>query len=197
MRTCVGCRRTDESEHMIRLVADESGEVVIDLAGGAFGRGAWVHARPECLLHANSRALSRSFRQRIDTEPAQLFSRVRAAAHRRVESLLASARLSGKTAAGSDAVRERLEEGDVCLIVVASDAKAAAASLPPGAHGKALVWGSKVELGRALGRGETGVVAVLDAGLARALSRAIALSKIEASQVEAATPLPSASVEIR
>ena len=38
MRTCVGCRKEDESESMIRLVLGDDGQVAVDLAGRAFGR---------------------------------------------------------------------------------------------------------------------------------------------------------------
>jgi len=76
---------------------------------------------------------------------------------------------------------EALDRGEVELVVVAKDARAAA-DLPAVAaavqsdHG--LVFGTKAELGTALGRPETGVVAILDQGISASLKRATALLEL-------------------
>ena len=51
-RTCIGCRRTDSPDRMVRLVAD-GGRVVP--GAGLPGRGAWIHPDPDCLTAADRR----------------------------------------------------------------------------------------------------------------------------------------------
>lgn len=181
MRTCVGCRNEDESEAMIRLVLGDEGAIVVDLAGRSFGRGAWVHPRTECLAQAARGGLARSFKTKVTASPAGLLSEVRQAADRKVEALLSAARGAGRLAPGSDVARAECEAGRAKLLVVATDARAAADQGfvgVAGSRGMAMVWGTKERIGRAVARPETAVVAVTDDGLARAMAQAIALSVV-------------------
>ncbi|MSS46491.1 YlxR family protein [Cutibacterium sp. WCA-380-WT-3A] len=62
-RTCVGCRRVDDSANMRRYVLID-GVVVADLTGHAQGRGAYVHRVDECWKRAVANGFARSFRAR-------------------------------------------------------------------------------------------------------------------------------------
>jgi len=68
-RTCVGCGErasaTRGEDGLIRLILGPGGEIAVDARGGGFGRGAHVHARPECLRRAVERGLSRSAKARV------------------------------------------------------------------------------------------------------------------------------------
>jgi ribosomal protein L7Ae-like RNA K-turn-binding protein len=166
---------------MIRLVLGEDGALGVDLAGRAFGRGAWVHPRPDCLGRAARGGMERSFKQRVGTNVPELLGNVRAAANRRVEALIASARRAGSAAPGTDVARAAVEDGRATLVVVASDGRAAAQEsyvTRAAAAGKAVVWGTKEILGRATGRPDTAVVAILDRGFSEAILRSTALSFI-------------------
>jgi ribosomal protein L7Ae-like RNA K-turn-binding protein len=166
---------------MIRLVLGDDGGLGVDLRGRAFGRGAWVHPRVDCLSRAVTGGVDRSFRRHVATDARVLFADVRAAADRRVEALVASARRAGHAAAGSDVSEAAVREGRAAILVVAADARAAAQAsfvMQAAGAGKAVVWGTKEQLGRATGRPDTAVVAILDRGLADAVVRAAALSKI-------------------
>jgi predicted RNA-binding protein YlxR (DUF448 family) len=185
-RTCVGCRETADPEELLRLVHGPEGEVVPDLAGGAFGRGAWVHPRPECLSRAVPKGLERALKAKGVADVAAVSSLVRASAARRLLGLLSSARRARKAAAGTTAVKEALDRGEVRLVLVATDARAAANA--PWIEekirlGTALPFSTKAELGSLLGLEEVGVVAVLDDGLARAIERAWALAHLPESRV--------------
>ena len=48
IRTCVGCRSTDAQAHLVRL-AKVDGRAVPDVRRRLPGRGAYVHARAECI----------------------------------------------------------------------------------------------------------------------------------------------------
>lgn len=181
MRTCMGCRKEDSPEALIRLVLGEGGELLVDLAGRAFGRGGWVHARPACLVHAARGGAAKSFKAEVSSDVRALFAAVRAAADHRVEALLGAARGAQKVAAGTDAADGAFGRGEARLCLLAEDARASAQAgflARAGASGKVSVWGTKERVGRALGRPETAVVAILDEGLAEAIARAIALSSL-------------------
>jgi predicted RNA-binding protein YlxR (DUF448 family) len=173
----VGCRETTAPDELVRFVLGPDGELVPDLKGGSFGRGAWVHPRPECLERA-PKGFCRSFSSNVRVTSGELGQLLRSAAERRTLSLLASAQGAKRVVLGKAAVEEALALGHVRLLVVATDARAAIESREVQAAiaaGRAVAFGTKQSLGDALGREELGVLGILDAGLARALSRAIGL----------------------
>jgi ribosomal protein L7Ae-like RNA K-turn-binding protein len=183
---------------MIRLVLGDDGGLAVDLAGRAFGRGAWVHPRPECIEKAARGGIERSFKQRVGTEVPELFRRVRSAADRRVEALIASAKRAGSVAAGADVARAAVEEGRALSLVLTQDAKATSKEafvLHLASAGKVVIWGTKEILGRATGRPDTAVVAILDRGLSDAIVRSAALSFIP--EPDARRSMGQAVVEVR
>ena len=195
VRTCAGCRGVESPERMVRFVLAPEGQVLPDLAGGAFGRGAWVHPDPACLGKAAPRGLARSFRAPVTTDAAALQAARGRAALRRVSGLVIAARRAKKLAVGGAAVEQALAAGEAALVVVASDARAAAEL--PGvsgaiASGRAVAFGSKDFLGELIGRSEVGVVAVLDEGLADEIARMIAMAHLPPSSESV-----SASTEAR
>jgi len=65
VRTCIGCRKTDAREKLVRLVksASETGEpeALVDLRRRMPGRGAWLHPSTKCLqLALKRRAIGRA-----------------------------------------------------------------------------------------------------------------------------------------
>jgi ribosomal protein L7Ae-like RNA K-turn-binding protein len=101
------------------------------------------------------------------------------AADRRIEGLLAGARRGKHAISGSDVVRAAYRDGSAVLVVVASDA-AAAAKLPEVqeaiSQGKAIAWSNKQRLGAIFGRDEVAVCAVLHEGVAKAICSARAMA---------------------
>lgn len=189
-RTCVGCRESTAPSELVRLVLGPEGQVVPDLAGGAQGRGAWVHARPTCIERAAPRGLSKSYKAEVTVTPASLVADLRAAARRRVTSLLGAASGARKLAIGATPVKEELAAGTVCLLVVATDARAAVESREVAraiSDGLAVAWGTKAELGAATRRNEAGVIGVLDSGFASALRHGIELCLMPEPKVRLST----------
>jgi predicted RNA-binding protein YlxR (DUF448 family) len=132
-RTCAGCGRQSSvasaRSEMLRIVVTES-EVVFDLAGGAFGRGAYVHPQADCLAKAPRgllRAFGRGSRPREGEgaggaapgeralsgpiDAADLGARLVAACTQRMTGLLMAARRLGAVAIGSEAARDALARG--------------------------------------------------------------------------------------
>ena len=67
VRTCVGCRQTDDQSALVRLTAVGT-DLRVDGTKRAMGRGAYVHPRSECLAGAQKGGFSRSFRRAIPRE---------------------------------------------------------------------------------------------------------------------------------
>ena len=181
-RTCVGCKSAESQAELVRLIVAPEGDVVVDLAGGAFGRGAWVHVAPECLQKAAPAGLSRSFHREIKLTSAELCDRLALAGERRAQGLVLAARRSRKLEFGGAAVEEAVLAHRAELVLVACDARAAAEFnwlVPLIASGRALAFGSKAAFGKWLGRSETALLAITDPGIARETKQAISLTMLE------------------
>jgi len=166
---------------MVRVVLGLAGAVAVDLAGSHFGRGAWLHPRPLCVSRAAPRGLARSFRSEITTTALELTQLLQNAADGRATGLVSAAARGRHVALGSTAVKEALNSGAARLVVVAKDARAAAAAPwieQTVAEGHAVAWGTKELLGAATGRGEVAVLAILDSGIASALAAAIEIAQM-------------------
>jgi predicted RNA-binding protein YlxR (DUF448 family)/ribosomal protein L7Ae-like RNA K-turn-binding protein len=178
-RTCVGCRTAEPAGGLVRLVLDPEGDLLVDPKGGSFGRGAWLHARPDCVRRGVPGGIARTLKATVRATPEAVADRLRAAGRRRLEGLLAAAMGAKKLAVGSGAVEEAAQRGEVRLVFVANDARAAASSsavLGLVEKGRALPLLTKEELGTLFGRAEVGVAGVLDEGLAVSLREAAELS---------------------
>ncbi len=71
-RTCIGCRRREDQNLLVRLALDpttETRSVTVDLRRRLPGRGAWLHPDADCLQAAlKRRALHRAFRGPVDAD---------------------------------------------------------------------------------------------------------------------------------
>ena len=165
-RTCVGCGEHVDAAELVRLVVADD-EVVFDLAGGAFGHGAHVHARPACLAAA-PRGLSRAFKREISLKADELGRRLVAASDRRMTGLLLAARRTRVLAVGTDEALGALRRG-AALAIVAVDAGVVAKSREVEqavSEGRAIAWMSKADLGATLGEKTVAICAVRHAGIA-------------------------------
>lgn len=184
-RTCIGCRSAASRADLVRMVAGPDGEVIFDLSGGAFGRGAWSHPTENCLRRAakvlrqggNKAALA--LQPDADTVGLEsLLSTLDEAANRRAKGLLSAAHRAGHLALGGDAAAEKFAVGHARLVVIATDARAAGRESwleTAVASGLVVGWSSKAELGALVGRNELAVFVVTDEGLARSLRKVLAL----------------------
>ena len=117
----------------------------------------------------------------VQTSAADFAAALRAQAERRAFALIGAAFRARKAAAGTTAVRDAFTAGLVKLVLVAGDARAAAETPTVEAlvkSGQARGFGSKELLGRAIGRPETGVIAILDDGISTALLHTLAVAEL-------------------
>jgi predicted RNA-binding protein YlxR (DUF448 family) len=190
-RQCAGCAKRDFADALVRVVLDPAdGSLAVDLADSRFGRGAHVHASKECAQKALRGGFAKVFKCKVEGTLESLAEQILVAADRRIEGLLAGARRGKLAISGADVVRAAYREGTAALVVVASDA-AAAAKFPEiqdaVAVGKAIGWSNKQRLGAIFGRDEVAVCAVLHEGVAKAIgsARLMALPFAGAARSEA------------
>ena len=120
-RTCIATRETHPRAALLRFVLAPGGEVVFDLKGDLPGRGAWVKPARDALEEAiGRRAFSRAFRAQVKV-PADLPERVVAQLREAAVSTLSMARKAGEAVAGFEKVREALRDGDVAVLLEATD----------------------------------------------------------------------------
>jgi predicted RNA-binding protein YlxR (DUF448 family)/ribosomal protein L7Ae-like RNA K-turn-binding protein len=196
-RTCVGCGLREDAAAMVRLVVAED-EVAFDLAGGSFGRGAHVHARPDCLAKA-PRGLARAFKREVRLDAVELAGRLTLACERRMTGLLLAARRAGSLAIGADAARSALRRG-APLVVVAVDAGTIAQSSEVSravTDGCAVAWKTKTELGTLLGEEAVAICAVTDPGIASELKDARAAADAAATTTREGAECSSRRPEAR
>lgn len=176
-RTCVGCREALPQTELVRLALAEGEPFVVpDLRGTLPGRGAWVMPRRECVVAAVKKGgLARAAKRAVPITPEELLNRLTQAYTRRIEGLLASARRTRAVALGTDAVREAMAKHQVSLLMIANDAAGRRDELLRAAERlerRAVLYGTKAELGAAFDRKELGVLALLDRGIANEICSA-------------------------
>ncbi len=177
-RLCVGCGQRSAPEELVRVVLGPEGQVAVDMAGGAFGRGAHVHPARSCMMQACRAGLARAFKQKVVATPEDLGAQIVAGCERRVAGLLLGARRANQLAVGADAAIEALGRG-APLLLLATDAATIAKRAEvarAAADGKAVAFGTKQRLGELLGKDEIAVVAVLHAGIADSVSSSVRLA---------------------
>lgn len=168
-RTCVGCGKRAEPEGMVRLVLGPAGEIAVDAAGGAFGRGAHVHPAVDCIERAARGGLSRAFKKDVRADAKELGAAIREAYERRAVGLVLGARRAGHLELGADAAADAMKTG-APLVVLATDAGNVAKRFDAAiAAGRAACFGTKAALGEVFGTGETAVFAVRHSGVAQVL----------------------------
>lgn len=171
-RTCAGCRQRDARSALLRFAVTRGApELVPDPRRRLPGRGVSVHPSRDCVRLAVERG---GFARALGTKPAvgvdSLCAQAAAQYARRFGGLLLAARRSGALAVGTEAVRRALASAAPPLLLVAEDAAGRRQEIAEQAArlgGHCVVFGTKEELGRLLGRDEVGVLAILDEGLAR------------------------------
>lgn len=197
VRTCIGCRAAATRAELVRMVASPDGDVLFDLSGGAFGRGAWSHPTESCLRRA-AKVLRQGGNKAVLTLPSvpeqdgfdRLLTALDEAANRRAKGLISAAYRGGYLALGGDASAEKYALGHARLVVIATDARSAKKENwieTAITSGLVVGWSSKAELGALVGRDELAILVVTDEGLARSLRNVLALSTPVTSRLAGAS----------
>jgi predicted RNA-binding protein YlxR (DUF448 family)/ribosomal protein L30E len=181
------------------MVMGPDGQVAFDLAGGAIGRGAWVHPTEACLRKA-SKSTARSLHADGSEDVESLMLALAKAAQRRAIGLVSAAHRAQHAAIGGDACKEAFLSGKARLTILAVDARAASREAwisTAAEQGTLVAWATKAELGAIVGREELAIMVVTDVGLAQSLLRVMMLmtpvtSRLAKANHEATTAAISA-----
>jgi predicted RNA-binding protein YlxR (DUF448 family) len=176
-RTCVACGAKKDNDELVRVTVAPDGSPIVDWRGNLGGRGAHVCPSTGCLTQAMvGKKLGRSLKCEVRYGAANgLVLQLCTALERQLETLLRSGTGARRMAMGNDAALEAVGVGKAVLLLVANDSAglerygtlAAAAGVP------LRRYLDKAQLGAQLGRVPTGVVAVLEPSLAKAIIRAL------------------------
>jgi predicted RNA-binding protein YlxR (DUF448 family) len=166
----------EEDRGGVEVAGGRAHEIAVDLAGGAFGRGAHVHATEGCVAKACAVGFSKAFRCRVAADPEKLSEDVARAASGRIEGLLLGARRAGLLAFGEEAKGSSAHETP--LFIVACDAGPSALGGPlrqAVADGRVLPFGTKESLGKLFSRELVALVAVRHESVAQEIRKANSL----------------------
>jgi len=174
-RTCVGCRAHEERTKLLRFVHVPSHvpAMVPDFTERLGGRGIWLHARGACLKRAVRGGFARALRQQVDVDFAELRTLASGQIERRLRGLLMAAQRRRAVALGTDATRLALAACAAHLLLVAKDAAGRRDELVSHATERSvpvIELSTKDELGRLTGKDSLGLLAVLDAQIAREIA---------------------------
>lgn len=180
IRTCIGCRESDQRDAFLRLaLKGDPPRVVPDLERRLMGRGAAIHPRRACFTAAlKQRAFRRAWMREVVVTGDELIAKAEEQYRGRIEALLKTARRGRSVAVCTETVREAIQTRRAELIVVAADAAGCASEAAEQSvlHGNQIAFfGTEKSLGRLFGLGATAaVVALFDRALAQELTRAAA-----------------------
>jgi len=175
-RSCITCRIKGAKGELLRIAEGPEGPV-LDYLEKLPGRGAYVCPRAACIKKAlEPGALSRAFKKKSAGPDVEGFvSDVRAAADRKVRSLLGMARRSGRMAYGRDSSVRALKSAPGGLLLAAEDmAGATLKKLERELQGLDYMlfrYGDKESLGTLAGTRPVGMLYISDEGFVSALVR--------------------------
>jgi predicted RNA-binding protein YlxR (DUF448 family) len=173
----VACGVKKDNDELVRVTVAPDGSPIVDWRENLGGRGAHVCPSAPCLTQAMvGKKLGRSLKCEVRYGSGNdLVLQLCMALDRQLETLVRSGSGARRMAMGNDAALEALRSGKALLMLVAKDSAgleryttlAAASGVP------LRQLSDKAQLGAQLGRVPTGVVAVLEPGLAKAIIRAL------------------------
>jgi len=162
-RSCIACRQKAGPSDLIRLVADPSGVVQVDLRGRLPGRGAWICASQPCVARVCGRPalLSRALRIQVQVDglPDRLLATSRAA----LRAGLSLAAKGGCIVSGQQRILDQLTRGSFVALVSAADAAPRSLRAVQKADPELpsfQVYLDRAQLGHQVGKGPRAVLAV-------------------------------------
>lgn len=204
VRTCIGCGSKDDPGAFVRLVLgtapDGGADILVDVGSKAVGRGAHVHPTWKCVQYACKSGLSKSFHQEIKVKAKDVAADIAIALDRRIEGLVVAARGAGFLAVGAEKAVASMHKG-APLVVLARDAGSVGQKeevVEAAGNGRAIVWRDKTGIGRVVDRTDVAMIAIENAGIARAIREAAnAIASLEAQSFSEVGAKAAAGSEVR
>lgn len=172
-RMCIASREVRPQTELLRFVRAPSGAVCFDVSGRMDGRGAWVVPSEASIRAAVERgAFGRAFQAPVQVEADALVHNVRATLAAEACRHLGLARRASLAVPGRDKAIEACARGHATVLVLASDLAERSVNAVTNKVTDVVIvvrGPRKDQIGHALGRRETGVVALGEGPLVRRL----------------------------
>ena len=155
LRQCIGCGEMKSKKEMIRVIKTAEGEILLDATGRKNGRGAYLCPSMECFKKAvKGRGLERSFKMAIPREVYETRAR--------------------KVVSGEFSTEKSVKSGRSHMVIVSEEASDNTKKMFTNmcTHYKVPIYlfGTKEELGHAMGQEFRASLSVEDAGFAKTLA---------------------------
>ncbi len=168
LRRCLACKKQSNKKLLLRFVCSSAGEVAFDVKGVANFRGTWVCAKNECLKQAVLKnGFSRAFSRQVKVDFNNLLIDVTKNLQTYILDIMGLAFSAGQCVAGRDmAMKEVLSHQALAVFLVSDLAQRSFEQIikevdaKKGNKPRILRGLSKELMGNALGRVQTGIVAL-------------------------------------
>jgi predicted RNA-binding protein YlxR (DUF448 family) len=163
----VGCRATRPAEEMLRFARSPAGAVALDVRAQLPGRGAWTCCQTSCIQSAAKKGgFARAFQAQVEVQAELLVSEVSQLLLSEALRTLGLAYRARQCTVGRMPALEWVRDGNALALVVANDLsdhskkELAAVRDAKDMAPKTVSGPDKIQLGAALGRSPTGVIAL-------------------------------------
>jgi hypothetical protein len=189
-RRCIVTRESAPRAGLVRFVLGPDGAVVPDLAESLPGRGVWVGASRAAVETARAKNLFAHAFRAPARPPADLAGRIERMLAERCIALIGFARRADQIFVGRDQVKAALGQGQVALLLAASDSAGRdAADLAARFGGERFALLTAADLGAALRREAVVHMGVKPGRLAETLARELRrLQGFRAEEAQTARP---------
>ena len=165
LRQCIGCGEMKSKKEMIRVIKTAEGEILLDATGRKNGRGAYLCPSMECFKKAvKGRGLERSFKMAIPREVYETLEK----------EMIGLATRARKVVSGEFSTEKSVKSGRSHMVIVSEEASDNTKKMFTNmcTHYKVPIYlfGTKEELGHAMGQEFRASLSVEDAGFAKTLA---------------------------
>ncbi|MDA0712769.1 MAG: DUF448 domain-containing protein [bacterium] len=167
-RLCIACKTSNKGVGLLRFVRAENGDIYFDVGEKLAGRAAYVCANGECLQKAIfKKAFNRAFKNICNVDFGPMFSATKDVLLKRILENLGLSYRIGQCIAGRTLVMKEGTSRKYSALILSEDLSAhSSRDWNSGVDGNCktdvlLKGPTKLLIGNALGRPETGVVALL------------------------------------
>ena len=185
VRKCIGCQEMKNKKDMMRILKTTENEIVLDTTGKKNGRGAYLCFSKECFEKAvKNKGLERSLKMAI---PGSVYEELKKEIERlklkasRVLSLVGLATKAGRTASGEFSTEKAVKEGRAFLVIVSEESsdntKKKFQNMCTYYQVPIWIYGTKEQLGAAMGKEFRASLAVLDEGFSKTIMKELEKEK--------------------
>lgn len=164
-RSCTVCRKTTEKKFLLKFVRSLDGEILFDEKGQLPSRGAWLCPKAACMKKAFDKRLLFRNENTLELKSSEMIEAISIKIKKSILGSVGLLRKMGKIEIGREMVHQSLGISPIEVIILANDLSLRSKKWTEEKFNFSPVPRiftdiSKVELGKSVGKKETGVVAL-------------------------------------